>query len=389
MRQRRWIELFSDYDCEICYHPGKANVVADALSRKERVNPKRVRAMNMILQSSIKDRILAAQKEAADEFAVLQKGLDEMIEQRSDGTLYYLDRIWVPLKGEVRTLIMDEAYKSKYSVHPGADKMYYDLRDRYWWPGMKKDIAEYKGIAMDFVTKLPRISSGHDTIWVIVDRLTKSAHFLPMREDYKMERLARLYLNEIQSMQEALGTRLDMSTAYHLQTDGQSERTIQTLEDMLRGTMDGDSSVPIVIHGIRTYFAKKLTIHDSGALWQMEVLRVRFNKEVTRGLLEVQGGDKVEFVIERSSFMGMMRDSSDRHFFSLECGSLKALSDLYYLFGGFMDYLWSRELDISNFGPAYRCSRRCPILNCFNFGEVNVNSLIVNHVLEKLYDIDP
>ncbi|GJV13656.1 putative reverse transcriptase domain-containing protein [Tanacetum coccineum] len=288
MRQRRWIELFSDYDCEIRYHPGKANVVADVLSRKKRVKPKRVRAMNMILQSSMKDRILAPQKEAVYEFAVLQKGLDEMIEQRSDGTLYYLDRIWVPLKGEVRTLIMDEAHKSKYSVHPGADKMYYDLRDRYWWPGMKKDIAEYvskcltclkvkaehqrpsgllqqpeipvwkwEGIAMDFVTKLPRTSSGHDTIWVIVDRLTKSAHFLPMREDYKMERLARLYLNEIvarhgvpisiisdrdsrftsrfwQSMQEALGTRLDMSTAYHPQTDGQSERTIQTLEDMLR-----------------------------------------------------------------------------------------------------------------------------------------------------------
>ncbi|GJY15755.1 putative reverse transcriptase domain-containing protein [Tanacetum coccineum] len=142
MRQRHWIELFSDYDCEICYHPGKANVVDDALSRKERVNPKRVRAMNMILQSSIKDRILVAQKEAADEFAVLQKGLDEMIEQRSDGTLYYLDRIWVPLKGEVRTLIIDEAYKSKYSVNPGADTMYYDLRDRYWWPRMKKDIAD-------------------------------------------------------------------------------------------------------------------------------------------------------------------------------------------------------------------------------------------------------
>ncbi|GKC06018.1 reverse transcriptase domain-containing protein [Tanacetum coccineum] len=223
MRQHRWIELFSDYDCEIRYHPGKANV------------------------SSIKDRILTAQKEAMDESAGLQKGLDEMIELRNDGALYYLDRIWVPFKGDVRTLIMDEAHKSKYSVHPGADKMYYDLRDRYWWPGMKKDIAEY----------VSRTSSGHDTIWVIVDRLTKSAIFLPMREDYKMERLARLYLNEIvarhgmpisiisdrdsrftsrfwQSMQEALGTRLDMSTAYHPQTDGQSERTIQTLEDMLK-----------------------------------------------------------------------------------------------------------------------------------------------------------
>nr|GEV23371.1 hypothetical protein [Tanacetum cinerariifolium] len=137
MRPRRWIELFSDYDYEIRYHPGKAN-------------------------SSIKDRILAAQKEAVDEIAGLQKG-----------------------------------------------------------------------IAMDFVTKLPRTSSGHDTIWFIVDRLTKSAHLLPMREDYKMERLARLYLNEI-SMQEALGTRLERSTTYHPQTDGQSKRTIQTLEDMLR-----------------------------------------------------------------------------------------------------------------------------------------------------------
>ncbi|GJT95847.1 putative reverse transcriptase domain-containing protein [Tanacetum coccineum] len=168
-----------------------------------------------------------------------------MIELRNDGALYYLDRIWVPLKGDVRTLIMDEAHKSKYYVHPGADKMYYDLRDRYWWSGIKKDIAVY-GIAMDFVTKLPRTSSGYDTIWVIVDRLTKSAHFLPIRKDYKMDRLAMLYLNEIvarhgvpisiisdrdsrfmsrflQSMQEVLGTRLDMSMTYHPQTDSQIE----------------------------------------------------------------------------------------------------------------------------------------------------------------------
>nr|GEW87900.1 retrotransposon protein, putative, Ty3-gypsy subclass [Tanacetum cinerariifolium] len=131
-------------------------------------------------------------------------------------------------EGDVRTLIMDKAHKLKYFVHPGADKMYYDLRDRYWWPGMKKDIAvyvsmcltclkvkaehqrssgllqqpeipewKYEGVEMDFVMKLPRTSSGHDTIWVIVDRLTKSAHFLPMREDYKMDTLVRFYLDEI------------------------------------------------------------------------------------------------------------------------------------------------------------------------------------------------
>ncbi|GJW71636.1 putative reverse transcriptase domain-containing protein, partial [Tanacetum coccineum] len=121
----------------------RANVVADALSRNERIKPKRIRAMNMTLQSSIKDKILAAQKEASDESAGLHRGLYELIERRSDGALYYLDQIWVPLKVDVRTLVMDEAHKSKYSVHPGADKMYYDLRDLYWWPGMKKDIAVY------------------------------------------------------------------------------------------------------------------------------------------------------------------------------------------------------------------------------------------------------
>nr|GFA41715.1 hypothetical protein [Tanacetum cinerariifolium] len=216
MRQCRWIELFSNYDCEIRYHSGKVNIVADALSRKERVKSNRVKAMNMTLQLSIKDKILAAQKEASD---------------KNNGAMYYLDRIWVPLKGDVRTLIMDEAHKSKYPVHLGDDKMYYDLRHR---------------IAMDFVTKLPRTSSGHDTIWVIVDRLTKSAHFLPMHQDYKMDKLARLYLNEIvarhgvpisiisdhdshftsrfwQLLQEALGTKLDMSTAYHPQTNGQMD----------------------------------------------------------------------------------------------------------------------------------------------------------------------
>nr|GEV12099.1 putative reverse transcriptase domain-containing protein [Tanacetum cinerariifolium] len=195
MRQRRWIELFSDYDYEIRYHPGMANVVADALSRKERIKARRIRAMNMTLRSSIKDKILVALEEASDESAGLQRGLDELIEHQSDGALYYLDLISVPLKGDVRTLIMDEAHKSKYSVHPGSDKMYYDLKDRYWWPRMKKDIVVYvsrcliclkvkaehqrpsgllqqheiakwkwERIAMDFVTRLPRTSSRHDAI---------------------------------------------------------------------------------------------------------------------------------------------------------------------------------------------------------------------------------
>nr|GEU80402.1 hypothetical protein [Tanacetum cinerariifolium] len=184
MRQRRWIELFSDYDYEIRYHPGKANVVADA------------------------------------------------------------------------------------------------LKDRYWWQGMKKDIAVYVSKCLTCLkvkAKHQRTSSRHDTIWVIVDRLTKSAHFLPVHEDYKMDRLARLYLNEIvarhgvpisiiydcdsrftlkfwQLMQEALGTRLDRSMAYHPQTDGQSERTIQTLEEMLRAC-----------------------ILDFGGSWDVHLLLVEFS----------------------------------------------------------------------------------------------------------------
>ncbi|GJY41679.1 reverse transcriptase domain-containing protein [Tanacetum coccineum] len=308
MRQRRWIELLSDYECEIKYYPSKANVVADALSRKERLKPRRVCAMSITIHSGLKTKILEAQGEASKDLkapAEWLRGLETHFERRDDGGIYFFDRIWIPSVGGVRKLIMDEAHTSRYSIHPGADKMYYDLRDLYWWPGMKRDIAEYvsrcltcskikaehqkpsgllqqpeipewkwEKITMDLVTKLPRSSSGYDAIWVIVDRLTKSAHFLPIREDYKTEKLARIYINEIvarhgvpvsiisdrdgrfashlwQALQKALGTKLHMSTAYHPETDGQSERTIQTLEDMLRAcVMDfggsWDTHLPLV-----------------------------------------------------------------------------------------------------------------------------------------------
>ncbi|GJW86887.1 reverse transcriptase domain-containing protein [Tanacetum coccineum] len=266
MRQRRWLELLADYDCEIRYHPGKANVIADALSQKERIKPLR--------EENIK----------AENF----RGIDKAFKIRPDGTRCIKNRSWLLLFGNLRDLIMHESHKSKYSIHPGSDKMYQDLKKLYWWPNMKAIIAEYVGkcltcsrvkaecqkpsgllvqpkipmwkwerITMDFITKLPKTSNGHDTIWVIVDRLTKSAHFIPTRETDSMETLTRLYIKEIvsrhgvpisiisdhdshftsrfwQSLQSALGTQLDMSMAYHPETDGQSERTIQTLEDMLR-----------------------------------------------------------------------------------------------------------------------------------------------------------
>ncbi|GJQ94151.1 putative reverse transcriptase domain-containing protein [Tanacetum coccineum] len=192
MRQRRWIELLSDYDCVIRYHPGKANVVADTLSKKDK-EPIRVRAL-------------------------------------------------------VVTCLTCAKVKAKPQKSPGLLQQ------------PEIPVLKWERITMDFISKLPRTPSGYDSIWVIVDRLTKYAHFIPMNEKFKMKKLTRLYLKEIScrhgvpvsiildrdpcfasrfwgSLQKSLGTNLDMSTAYHPQTDGQSERTIQTLEDIYHASI--------------------------------------------------------------------------------------------------------------------------------------------------------
>ncbi|GKC04460.1 putative reverse transcriptase domain-containing protein [Tanacetum coccineum] len=146
MRQRRWIELLSDYDCEIRYHPGKANVVADALSQKERVKPLRVKALVMTIGLDLLSRILEAQKEAVKVENIKAGdigGMLERLEARADGTLCLDTRSWLLCYGDTRTLIMYELHKSKYSIHPGSDKMYHDIKMLYWWPNMKADIATY------------------------------------------------------------------------------------------------------------------------------------------------------------------------------------------------------------------------------------------------------
>ncbi|GJZ27239.1 putative reverse transcriptase domain-containing protein [Tanacetum coccineum] len=301
MRQRRWLELLSDYDCEIRCHPGKVNVVADALSGKERSKPLRFRALVMTISLNLPKQILSAQSEARKEENFINEDLHGMInklEPRADGTLCLNNRSWIPRFGDLRALIMHESHKSKSSIHPGSDKMYQDLKKLYWWPNMKAEIATYvskcltcakvkveyqkpssllvqpeipqwkwENITMDFVTKLPKMATGQDTIWVIIDHLTKSAHFLPMREDDMLEKLTRQYLKEVvsrhrvpvliisdrdgrftshfwKSLNKALGTRLDFEYSLTSETDGQSDENLSDVRDMLRASAYG----PVFIH---------------------------------------------------------------------------------------------------------------------------------------------
>ncbi|GJU06484.1 putative reverse transcriptase domain-containing protein [Tanacetum coccineum] len=146
VRQHRWLELLSDYDCELRYHPGKANVVADALSRKIRPKPLRVRALVMKIGLNLPVQILNAQVEARKEenYGIEYScGMIKNLELRADGTLWLKNRSLIPCFGDLRALIMHESHKSKYPIHPGSDKMYQDLKKLYWWPNMKAEIATY------------------------------------------------------------------------------------------------------------------------------------------------------------------------------------------------------------------------------------------------------
>jgi hypothetical protein len=313
MRQRRWLELIKDYELEIHYHPGRANVVADALCCKafyhcltmktsditlcqemEKLNLGMIQhgtSNNLKLESVIVQRIIDAQRNDEGMKHIHEKieaGKANCFRRDDQGIVWFNNLIVVPKNDEIHQQILDEAHLIRYSIHPESTKMYHDLKQHYWWTKMKIEIARYvarcdtcrrveaihmnaagplqslpiltwkwEDISMDFIVGLPRTAKGYDSIWVIIDRLTKIAHFLPVKTYYPVLTYAELYIARILSLHgipktivsdrgpqfvskfweelhKSLGTKLLHSSAYHPQTSGQTERVNQILEDMLR-----------------------------------------------------------------------------------------------------------------------------------------------------------
>ncbi|WVZ19821.1 hypothetical protein V8G54_007143 [Vigna mungo] len=284
MRHKRWMEFLKDYEFELQYHPGKANVVADALSRKT-VHISNMMVRELSLVESFRDLKLQCELElngikccgmwfSSDLFDRIkreQAADEEFQKMRTNGLLKYRGRTYVPHNGELKRLILEEAHQSRFSIHPGMTKIYQDLKKSFWWPGMKNDVARFvsscltcqrakaehqkpsgqlqpleipewkwDSIAMDFVTHLPRTVRNHDAIWVIVDRLTKSAHFLAINLKMSMSKLAQLYIKEVVRLHgvpsSIISDRDPRFTSWFWQALQQEmgSKTIQTLEDLLR-----------------------------------------------------------------------------------------------------------------------------------------------------------
>ncbi|GJY37944.1 putative reverse transcriptase domain-containing protein [Tanacetum coccineum] len=281
-----------------------ANVVGDALSRKERIEPLRVRALVMTIGLDLLSRILEAQREAIKIENIKAEDISDMLkklEARANGTLCLDNRSWLPCYGDTRPLIMHESHKSKYSIHPGANKMYHDLKI----PMLNikdplsllsiPDIPEWKweNITMDFITKLPKMATGYDSIWVIVDRLTKSAYFLPMKEMDSTKKMTRLYMKEIVARH---GTQLNLSTAYHPQTDGRAE------------VREAQLTRPVIIHKTTEKIFK---IRDR---MQAAHDRKKSYTDKRHRPLEFEVGDKVAFDLLRDALSAIFGLSELKHY---------------------------------------------------------------------------
>nr|GEU97285.1 hypothetical protein [Tanacetum cinerariifolium] len=238
-----------------------ANVVADALIRKERIKPLRVRALMMTTNLNLTSQILNAQAKAIKEENVKEENLNEMnkkFKTRANGTHCFEQRSWVSRFGGLRDLIMNESHKSRYSIHPGSDEMYHDLKKLYWWPNMKVEIATYvKTESMEKLTRqyLREVVSRHGVpVSIISDRDSRfTSHFW-------------------QSLRKALGTQLDMSTTYYPQTDGRTKSTIQTPEDMLRAYViklkkGWDKHLPLVEFSYNNSYYKRIKAAPFDALY--------------------------------------------------------------------------------------------------------------------------
>ncbi|KAA0061818.1 pol protein [Cucumis melo var. makuwa] len=292
MRQRRLLELVKDYDCEVLYHPGKANVVANALSRKvahsaalitkqapllrdfERaeiavsVGEVASQLAQLIVQPTLRQRIIVAQLNdpyLVEKHLLVEAEQGEDFSISSDDGLTFDGRLCVPEDSAVKIELLTEAHSSPFTMHPISTKMYQDLRRAYWWRNMKREVADFVSrYLVCLQVKAPRQKpvgtartlKGYTVIWVVFDRLTKSTHFIPGKSTYTASKWGQLYMTEIvrlhgvpvsiisdrdarfkskfwKGLQLALDTRLDFSTTFHPQTDGQIQRLNQLLEDML------------------------------------------------------------------------------------------------------------------------------------------------------------
>jgi len=288
-RQRQWSEFLSEYDFGISYIKGKENVVADVLSRRSRIFsliPIKV-DLRRVLEHLIKDNWYLKIRSSLDGKKPKESKF-EGYELENDGILRFHGRMYIPDNRDLRDTIFKEAHRAVYCAHPGVKKMYTNTKKLFFWPGMKHDIVQIVArclecqqvkadhchptgllqphdipmtkwdiISMDFITGLPLTSQRHNVILVVVDKLTKSANFILVIDTYEVAEVARVFINEIikfhgvpkkiisdrdsrltsrfwTCMQSALGTPLNLSTAYHPEIDGQTERVNQVLEDMLR-----------------------------------------------------------------------------------------------------------------------------------------------------------